>query len=471
MIVAAVLFLIQEEHTISILEKEKYLKLAMRCEEARDLIDTKPAEAAQILDSVLGAVSDKGLDKVECRLKIEKQRSLYQKYDFFPYQYRGRALMKMADRSTELDSKKKLMESAADDLNESFVRRKLASSKVYYEEAKAKLKKLTDDTPTEDPEIKFRAAWRGFLSKGQFARAKKYVQTEGGFLTPEDRKKYVEGTDRECRDFLAGVVQPFLENLEKSRTRESLRALSRGTFDQRFELPERKELVVTTLAYDWCVGVRATLERLRSGEDVLEPLLEFAVAAVPLEGIRWFESVEALAFELAREEIEKRAEDSQSATAPKRAELLSQAKGIERKWQGFDARLRKADAEFAKRIAPRTFAPLFERFPIDNEDVNKVVAAIQAAAEAEDPDRALEDAERTLEKISEPWTRLSIESRRAILTYRIVAGVLRGFLAGKTDDEVLRDLRRMGAQLKEEGGTFEVKGFGPRVEKLIRRLP
>lgn len=470
--VAALMLFLQEppEHSIPILEKERYLKLAKRCKEAEGFIDSRPGEAAQILDSVLGDVASKGLDKVECRLKIEEQRSLWKKYDFFPYQYRGRALMAMADRSNDLDSKRKLMESAAADLNESFTRRGLASSRAYFEEAKAKLKKLSDDAPGEDPEVKFKALWRGFISKSQFVQARKHVQSEGGFLSAEKRRKYLEDTERECLDSLALAVEPFLANLEKVRNRESLRAMSRATFDQRFELPERRELVAVTPAYDWCVEVRATLERMRGGEEALDALFDHAVAAVPL-GARSFEAVEAMAYELVREGIEARAEESRSAPAQKRTELLSQAKLLQRKWQGLDARVRRADGEFAKRIAPRDFAPLFERFPLDDEDVNKVVAAIQASAEAEDPDRALEEAESALGKMSERWERLSIESRRAILTYRIVAGALRGFLAGRSDDEVLRDLRKLGTQLKDAGGTFEVKGFGPRVEKVVRRLP
>lgn len=460
-----VLTLLQSDVTIPRAGAGDYPTATKKCDEAAGLIESSPREAVEILDAIL---QNSKIEKRECRMRIEVQKGTYSKwYEFYPYQYRGRARLKLADGEANVERKKKLLEQAAEDFDESFNRRKLPSSRAYFEATKAKLKALKTTDVEEDAEPKFREGWKKFVNRNQYRQAAKFVETEG-----EDgwKQKYLNETKRLCGEYLSTVTVQFLEGLETIRSIETLTAMSAETFDRRFELTRTADLLGTTVAYVWCINVRGALESIRAGKDPLHELLAQAEAAAALDSApenRWFSALETLAFDLVRQGIESRVREARDAPTAKRAELRKQADSFVTKWKMFEGQMR-GSPELAKKIASRNVAALLDSFPVDDESLAPIVAAIRSSAESEDPDRTLAEAEKKLEGLS--LDRLPLESRQTVLGYRIVAAALRGFLAGKTEDDLVGELRRLGAQLKQLDGSFDAKEFGPKIQGLFKRL-
>lgn len=467
-LVLSALLALQEEKVIGRAAKDPYLAALKKYDEAVESVEKNPKHAVKLIDEILG---DAKVVEKECKLKIEQRPGdPYKKADFFPYQIRGRAYAKQAE-TAERESAMELLKKAIDDFKESEAR-KLASSKPLREDAEKKLQKLK--TEGVDPEPEFRRSWQTLLSRGDFAAAKASVE-KADFLSSEKKKQYLGDTESACRELYTADADRFLTSLEMLQGPRGLRSMTNAAFDRGFELTDRKNLIVPHAAYEWCVAVRATLKTLRDGKDALDALLDHAVQSALSKdagSFRWYTAAEALAFELVRDELDKRADEARNAAAEDRKKLRGQAEALVKKWQDFDAKARKAAgtrADFAQ-MPKREFTSILDKFPVDDESLNKILTQLQGTAEADDPDRALTDVETELDKMLSKFDRLPMETRRAVLTYQIVAAALHGFLLGRTEDDLVRDLKTTARRLREEGGSFEVKSFGPKIQKVFERL-
>ncbi|MBI2899026.1 MAG: hypothetical protein HYY17_02505 [Planctomycetes bacterium] len=103
-------------------------------------------------------------------------------------------------------------------------------------------------------------------------------------------------------------------------------------------------------------------------------------------------------------------------------------------------------------------------------DLQAVVARLLGGLEEPDPDRALADVEKLLKAHAERWDDLSPEARRSLVTLRIATAALRGFRAGRSEEDVARDLAEFRAKLREVGGPEGGERFGPKVREVLRRL-
>lgn len=462
------LLLPQEEKVIGRAAKDAYLSALKKYEEAADALDTNPKAAEDLLTAILG---DGKVVEKECKLKIEmRPGDPYKKADFFPYQLRGRARMKLAE-SAERERAMVHLTNAIADFKESEAR-KMPSSKALREDAEKRLQKLKNTGV--DPEPEFRRGWQGQVSRGEFPAAKSAVE-KADFLSAEKKKQYLADTESACRELFAGDVDRFLTSFEMLQGPRGLRSMSVSGFERGFELSDRKNLIVPMSAYDWCESARATLKLHRDGRDVLDALLQHGADAAMSKdagSFRWFSAAEAFAVEIVREELDKKADAARTAAAEPRKKLRAEADALVKKWQDWDAKVRKSAAsrtDFAA-MPKRDFASILDKFPVDDESLNKIIAQLHASAEADDPERALSDVESELEKMLAKFDRLPMEARRALLTYQIVAAALHAFLLGRSEDDVVRDLRRTAGRLKEEGGSFDVKGWGPKVQRVFERL-
>ncbi len=460
--------LLQDEVFIPKSGKGPYLDALDKYEAALE------ASASDAVDAMTSILENSKIEKKECRLKIEKSAGDYKRGEFYPYQLRGRSRMKMAE-GADRDKAIGLLEKAVADLEES-VRRNVKSSEALLDEAKAQLKKLKDVAPGVDPEPEFRREWNALVSKSRFTAARDHVASKGGVLGAEKQKQYLADTEKQCADFVADAAKRFLNNLEDLRGVRTLTSMRRETFERDFELPPRADLISSSRELDFASALRPALAKIRDGGAALEPLVEqgVAAAAVVEKGEnRWFLAIEKLVHEIVYEGIDGRTLKARDAAADQRRVLREECDALSRQWQNFDAKARQAgqaNADFAKSLPARNFAPLFERFPVDDDSIKKVAADIQATADAEDPDRALADIEESLRRLRQRFDRLSVEARRTVVTYHIVAVALRGFLSGRTVDDVVRDLRTLGGELRDVGGATDVKAFGPRVGQVLEKL-
>lgn len=110
-----------------------------------------------------------------------------------------------------------------------------------------------------------------------------------------------------------------------------------------------------------------------------------------------------------------------------------------------------------------------ERYRIDLS-MAAIVARLMKSLEEDDPDLALADVEAYLKRYESKWDEIPKETRRVIVTYRVVAAALRGFLKDRSIDQVTDDLKSWRGKLKDVGGPFDEESFGPKVQEVLRRL-
>ncbi len=512
----ALLLLLQQEEFISKAAKGPYLEALDKYEQARN------ASAGDAVDMLTAIIESSKVEKKECKLKIEISSGNYKRVDFYPYQLRGQSRVKQAataepDRAlTHLDkaiadfeeSVKRGLKASDGPLGDAFlargnVRVTMAESAEREKaieildraikdfddatahgaagagasaSAKQRVAALKAAATGVDPEPDFLREWRSLVNSGRFAAAKAHVGAKGGFLTDPKRQQYVKDVDIECDKYMASAAASFLTSLEDAGQLQRLKTMERETFARRFELPDGAELTVARDDFSWCRYVRDTLAVIREGKPFVAALLNHATNSIGIAdkggGVRWYKSVEALAYASVYEDIEKRAEESRNAPADRRAALRKEADELSRQWQDFDARVRQATdkKDYASQIPARDFKPLFERFPVDDDSVKKYATDLLATAAAEDPDRALSEIEDALSKLWDKSERMSLESRRSIVTYRIVAAALRGFLKGSTVDDVTRSTRVLGSDLRGVGGALDVSSFGPKIQQVVEKL-
>jgi len=134
----------------------------------------------------------------------------------------------------------------------------------------------------------------------------------------------------------------------------------------------------------------------------------------------------------------------------------------------------KLDPKFVERHRfladhERQLAKLFDGFPAELADLEKIEPALDAAFGAESPDVDLSRLQESLVGL-ESRPNLTRESRQRLYTARVTVVALRGLLAGKSEEAVAGDLSAYRQKLRDAGGPGDVKKYGPRVEKVFAAL-
>ncbi len=461
----------QAEHRISRTAKATYQDFVKKCDDAARIAESNPADAVKALDECITTTK---IDKRECRLKFEIQSGTYgAAVDFFPHHWRGRARVKLAE-SAGKDEKIKLLESAIEDLQKS-VDAGVKASEAHLETAQKLLEEAKRGGAAVDPLPAFERGLDDLLGAAKFVDAKKYVETKGDFLSAEKRAEYAKRIEDKCREQLKWSTDQFLDHVQALSTPNDVMRLSPAGFDRDFRLPAADTLVVTTPAFAWCVKARDAFAAMRAKKDALEALFDAAVEAVPLDEKGenpWFAAMERLAWAVVEDELRRRTDEAQAASADQRLKLRTEVEGLSKRWTAFQERLRKAAesrADFAATIPRRDPAAYLARFPVDATGLDKIVAALETSVHAEDPAKELAKVEEELRKIDRG--RLTLESRRRVASYRVVAASLRGFLDGKSVDQLASDLRDVSDELRSAGGPVDdLKRYGQKVLQVFERL-
>jgi len=468
----ALLIALQSTETIPRAHKDAYVKAVDAGKKAAELIESEPAQALQLMDSVL---EDPKVKKRECRLRIELTPGTYSPlYDFFPFQLRGRVHLKLSEKGDRAAQARHL-QNAVDDFDQS-VKLGLESSRPLLEAARQRLEALRAESSGDEREVKLRRDWQAHLDAGRFVDAKKHVQAEGGFLSAERRKTLLDETDRLSRETAERAAARFLLNLTGVRTVEDAAALEPEDFERSFSLPDPAALTASSPRLEWCARVRETLREFRDGLLKLDALFRAAVDSLALakDGEnRWFQAVEGLAFDVVRAHIAGRAAAARDAAEDERRRLATDADASAQQWRSFERRVRAAAAdkpEFVKKLPARDLAKPLAQFPRDAEGVAEFPRKFRACFDADDPAAAFEGLAEELARAEKEWDRLTIESRRALLTFRILAAAHHGLLLGRTPEEIAAGLDDSRPGLKQVGAGAEAGRFGPKVADVFARL-
>lgn len=454
--------------------KSAYARSVPKCRDAERKIDSDPRGAIEILDSIL---SDGRIKKRECRIRWETRPGDYSRwYDFFPYQFRGRARIKLAESAEPKDALK-LLARARGDLEES-VRRGLKTSGDHLTDVLARIRKLESATAEVDPLPDFQKEWNRMISRDDFSVARGHILKKGDFLTDAQKKKFLAETDQACLDYIGEASTEFLDQLDRVDDVETLQGISRQSFARKFALPDESQLIISTPLFKWCVSARETLERARKGREVLPTLFDRSVEAIALPkevSVSAFLPMEKLAFDIVWTGIESRANLSRDELAARRKVLRTEVDDFATLWNGFQGRVlqaAKGKTLFLKEIPERDFSGLWARFPVDAAELKEIPSRLYKTIESPDPGRVLGDIGQDMIKLRDRFDTLSIESRRDVVMFEIVTIVLARFLKGETVSNIARDreIKSLGRELKSLGGDFKVTRYGPKVAAVFADL-
>ena len=377
MLLWAALLCLQQDQTAFRTEKSDYLQAVRECQAAEPLIESDPRAAVERLDAVLGNAR---LKKIECRLRIEERPSEYTAwYDFFPYQYRGRARLALA-RKSEPEAALKLVAGAIQDFEESAAR-KVASSGPLLEAARAeqaRLKALATVTPSgsprPDPVAAVRSALQPLLETNRYKSAAAALQKEGRELDAESRKAFAEDIDRRCRTWLVGQVLDFRFRFTRLEALRDLAGVPDRAFDVLWALPAAAELTVTDPVHAWATAHRDAFKAVQAGTAGGETLLGAAAAAAGLEDGAWLATTEALAFEALREGVAARVARAAGLAKAEREALRTEVDGLVARYAAFADGLDPAVRQRQPRIGARReeLARIAGGFPAELVELDRI---------------------------------------------------------------------------------------------------
>ncbi|HLY09377.1 MAG TPA: hypothetical protein VKW04_08765 [Planctomycetota bacterium] len=465
----------QDTRTVARTEKSEYNAALVKYKEAEALIESDPVGA---IDRLTELLSNSKLRFIECVLRIEQRPAEYSDPSpFFPYQSRGTARVNQSKRLSG-DAARKLMSAAIEDYAES-VKRNVPSSGDLLKAAQARLVKLNADetNPSQpvkvDPVVKFREAWDPVVRDGRYKTARAMIDKDGQELTEDQRKAFVTSLEQQCRDFLVKEVADFRPRFVGAMNL-GLEQKTSEEFDLTFALPAPTELLVSNPAIEWARLYLPAFRDVQSQKAPVQSLAAAAVASAPLEERvenPWFKAVEGSIFLGLRSAIGADVERARDAGRADRDKARTQADGEMAVWKGM---ISKLDPKFVERHRfladhERQLTRLFDGFPTELVDLEKIEPAVDAAFGAESPDGELSKLEETLVGL-ETRPNLSRESRQRLYTARVTVVALRGLLSGKSEESVAGDLSAYRQKLRDAGGPGEVKKYGPRVEKVFAAL-
>ena len=441
---------LQTDFTVSRIEKAEYGAALKKVRDAEALLDSDPRAALELLEALLAGPPA----KVEGRLRIETRPGEFSEpQPFFPYQLRGRALAAQARRDPAGASR--LLERAVADLELS-VRKGVAASQPILDAVRADLAALKTPAPV-DPEPAFRAAWSDLLRARRFKDARAHVEKAG--LSEERRAAYLRQTDDECRARVGELWLDFVRELRLA-TIDNLRSLGAQDFGARFGLAERAQVCVASPELEWAAGFRDLLDRLRRREEVMEPLLAAAGAA---KG-EAFAPAADLAFAVLEARVREEVEAASTAPREERNRRAAAATALRRRWA--DWAEGRPEAVRARGAALEAW---LAKVPVDLEDARRAGEALDATFASERPAAELEKIERDLARLrADEGRRLSVESRRELLSHLLAAAALRRLLEGKSVGDP--ELKLWAAELKAAGGPIDLSRFGAKLGRALKAL-
>jgi len=467
---------LQDTRVVGRTEKTEYNSALLKYKEAETMVESDPLGCIEKLGDIL---SNAKIRIVECVIKIEQRPAEYSDpYPFLPYQLRGTARVNQSKKQSG-EAAQRLMAAAIEDYTES-AKRNVGPSADLLKAAQARLTKLKEDvtgaplpTTKTDPVIKFREKWDPLIREGRYKAARAAIDKDGQDLTDDQKKAFVQSAEQQCRDFLVKEVSDFRPRF-LSVMSVGLDTKTADEFELIFMLPAPDELVVSHPAIDWARQHLAAFRDVQAQKAPPHSLIPAAVASAPLEDRLenpWFKAVEAVVYVSLRTAIKEQVEKSKEAGKADREKARSLADGYLAAWKGMTAKLDPKFQERHRFLADhdKALAKLFEDFPTELADVDKIDPLLDAAFSAESPDLELGKIEESLSNL-ESRPNLSRESRQLLYTARVTVLSLRGLLAGKSEETVAADLSAYRAKLREAGGPGDVKKYGPRVEKVFAAL-
>ena len=465
----------QDTRTVVRTEKSEYNSAVAKYKEAEALIESDPSAA---IDKFTEILSNPKLRVLECVIRIEQRPAEYSDpYPFLPYQSRGTARVSQAKKLTG-EAARKMLAAAVEDYSES-VKRNVAPSAELLKAAQVRLAKLNEEetgpgpTVKADPVAKFREKWAPLVREGRYRTARALLDKEGQDLTEEQRKGFASNVEQQCREYLVKEVADFRPRFISAMSL-GLDQKTADEFDLVFALPPPAELVVSNPAVDWARQFLPAFRDVQSQKAPAHSLTAAAVAAAPLEERAenpWFKAVEGAVFLSLRSSIAAEVDHARDAGRADREKARAAADADLAVWKGMTAKLDPKFAERHRFLADheRQLLRLFDGFPMELADLEKIDPAIDAAFGAESPDADLSKLEESLVGM-ESRPNLSRESRQRLYTARIIVVSLRGLLAGKSEEAVAGDLSAYRQKLRDAGGAGDVKKYGPRVEKVFAAL-
>lgn len=456
-------------------EKNEYNAALARYKEAEGQVETDPASAIDRLSEI---ISNPKIRLVECMLRIEQRPAEYSEpYPFLPYQMRGTARVNLSKKQTG-DAAQRTMAAAIEDYNES-VKRNVPSTGDLLKAAQARLTKLKEDvgtpltTPKADPLVKFREKFDPLTRDWRFKAAKAVIDKEGQELTDDQRKTFTQDVDKLCRDYLTNQVADFRPRFLRAMD-QGIETKTPDEFELIFQLPDADQMTVTHPAIEWARQYVGAFRDVQSQKAPAHSLAAAAVASAPLEDRienPWFRAVEAAVFQSLRSAINAEVEHASNAGKDDRDKARKLADGYMAVWKGMTSKL---DPKFIERhkflgADEQKLVRLFEGFPAELADLDKIDPALDGVFASESPDSELAKVEEMVNAL-ESRSNLSRESRQRLYTARVTVVALRGLLAGRTEEAVAGDLSGYRQKLRDAGGPGDVKKYGPRVEKIFAAL-
>jgi hypothetical protein len=480
MLAALILILCaQDEEYIPKKDKGPFADPVRQCRAAGELLESDPALAREKLDAIIA--NTKVAEKVERVLKIEEAGGDVGKWEFFPYQYRGRAFMKLAQK--ESSSAVAHLTQAVKDLEFSFTTRKLGSSRPYLDEARAALVKAkpADAPPVKpppdpvkvDPLVKLRPEFDRLVGLKRFRSAVDYLDKEGKELKEEDRKALAADAEKRCRTYLGDQIEEFRQRLKRIQTLNDLKEMTDRGFEALFDLPAPDELVAKDQAYEWARASQPAFKEVQARRANGWTLLDAAAAAVAAapEGANpWFDLAEALAYESLVDSVRAAVKGSLDAAKADRDKARGTADQLLKRYEAFRGKLDRkfADAHATVGAHASELARAAEGFPVDLAELDKVDldACFGAAAPGAELVR-IEEQLKALEQGGKPITK---ESRQRLYTALVTVSALRALLQGKSEDEAAQAAGAWAAKLRSAGGPLDAARYGVRVEAVFKRL-
>lgn len=461
--------LLQQELKVERLERADYVPAIERCREAEGLIDSDPGAAAEKLDSVIGNARIE--KKIEARLRVWRQGGGYDEpYDFFPYQYRGRARLNLARKDAA--NAEKHLRGAVEDLRKS-VDKGVASSEPHLKAASAELEKArAGGAPSASPARALVQQIEELASRRAFRAAREELATGGSLLPESDRKRLLEDLEARCRAYFSDKSYELVSGLARLELK-SLPRMPDEVFARRFALPSPDEAITAVPPFEWTRQLVAHLQAIQSGRPASEDaFLESAASAASLETKKenfWVQIAMLLGFQAAQAKIQTALDEAQNAPAARRAELAAAVRAVAGKWAVF---ARSCTPSFHKRhpfVAEQHLAleASLKEFPVELEELAGV--RIDACLAADDAEGEL----RRLEEQLAPLTRrerVAIESRQKLYTSIVVVRALLHLLGGGDEEGAFRAVGEFRGPLLSAGIAPEAQAFGPRVSKVFERL-
>jgi hypothetical protein len=468
----------QDSEYVQKLDKGKYIQATKICKDAEKKLDSEESYAIERLTRI---IDDPDISKKECSLYIQQTDQYDPPYAFLPYQYRARARLSLASKTSSAAEKKRLLEEAARDLEES-VRRNVKSSAPFLQSAQAELQRLAaapsapsapapaEPAPPSAASLRIRQI--PLIAENRFKSARELVDREGAGLSAADRAELVNQAEHACRNYLTDEMRLFRGRLQRIGSVAELRALTKDEFDVAFDLPRQSEVCVAHPAYDWARRQLGLFNDVWAGRKPGSALLLAAEDAARLEEAGenpWLKLSGALAFQDLSAEVDRRVAECADAPKARRDQLVAEIRDRAAAWAAFADRLgpdvrKRAEwiEEHAKALRAQAERQPRELAELDGEDLRGCFERVPVES-------ALADFEAKLRKTGSAGG-LARESRQKLYTLLVAARSFRLFLEGKTEAEVQRAVRDDLESLARVGGPDDPDRFGSRIRKVYDSL-